>query len=339
MAERVLVTGGSGFVGVHCLGQLLEQGYETRTTVRSLRREADVRAMLDRGGVDHDRLEVVEADLLADDGWDKAASGCDYVLHVASPFPAVQPKDDDELIRPAVEGTLRVLTAARDEGVRRVVLTSSFAAIGYGHRDDRRRDESQWTELDGPGVYPYIRSKTLAERAAWELAAQGGFELSVVNPVGVIGPVWGSDLSTSIALVKRLLDGAVPGLPKLSFGLVDVRDVADLHLRAMTAPEAKGERFLAISGEGTPMVEVARALKAHLGEAARKVPTRQVPDVLVRLGALFDASLRQVTPSLGKVNRATSAKAQRVLGWQPRSVEESVADTGRSLVDLGLVKR
>jgi dihydroflavonol-4-reductase len=338
MAERVLVTGGSGFVGVHCVAQLLEQGYQTRTTVRSLRRESDIRAMLDHAAVDHAGLEVAEADLLADDGWDKAVDGCDYVLHVASPFPSVQPKDDDELIRPAREGTLRVLSAARDAGVKRVVLTSSFAAIGYGHRDDRVRDETQWTDLDGPGVYAYIRSKTLAERAAWELAQEGGLELSVVNPVGVIGPVWGSDLSTSIALVKRLLDGGVPGLPKLSFGLVDVRDVADLHLRALTAPEAKGERFLAISGEGTPMVEVARALKEHLGEAARRVPTRQLPDALVRLGALFDASLRQVTPSLGKVNRATSKKAQQVLGWQPRAVEESVVDTGRSLVELGLVK-
>jgi nucleoside-diphosphate-sugar epimerase len=338
MAPRVLVTGGSGFIGVHCLAQLLEQGYRTRTTVRSLRREADIRAMLDRAGVAHDALELTEADLLHDDGWDKAVDACDYVLHVASPFPEVQPRDDDELVRPAREGTVRVLEAAREAGVKRVVLTSSFAAIGYGHREDRIRDESEWTELDGPGVYAYIRSKTLAERAAWELAKEGGFELSVVNPVGVIGPVWGSDLSTSIALVKRLLDGKVPGLPKLTFGLVDVRDVADLHLRAMTAPEAKGERFLAISGEGTTLLEVAHALKQHLGDAARKVPTRQLPDALVRLGALFDASLRQVTPSLGKANRATSAKAQQLLGWQPRSVEESLADTGRSLVELGLVR-
>lgn len=339
MAGRVLVTGGSGFVGVHCLAQLLEQGYSARTTVRSLRREPDVRAMLDRGGVDHAALELAEADLLSDDGWDKAVDGCDYVLHVASPFPAVQPKDDEELIRPAREGTLRVLRAAREAGVKRVVLTSSFAAIGYGHTDDRLRDESEWTDLDGPGVYPYIRSKTLAERAAWELAKEGGIELSVVNPVGVIGPVWGSDLSTSIALVKRLLDGAVPGLPRLSFGIVDVRDVADLHLRAMTAPDANGERFLAIAGEGTTMAEVARVLKEHLGDAARRVPTRQLPDVLVRVAALFDASLRQVTPSLGKANRATSAKAQRLLGWQPRTVEESLVDTGRSLLELGLVKR
>lgn len=339
MRERVLVTGGSGFIGVHCVAQLLERGYRARTTVRSMRREADVRAMLDRAGVPHASLELVEADLLDDSGWDEAVDGCDYVLHVASPFPNAQPKDDDELIRPAREGTLRVLSAARDAGVRRVVLTSSFGAIGYGHREDRLRDETSWTDLEGPGVFAYVRSKTLAERAAWELAKQGGFELSVVNPVGVIGPVWGPDLSTSITLVKRLLDGAVPGLPRLTFGLVDVRDVADLHLRAMVAPEAKGERFLAIAGEGTGMTEVARVLKEHLGDAARRVPTRQVPDALVRLAALFDPSLRQVTPTLGKANRATGAKAQQVLGWTPRTVEESLVDTGRSLVELGLVKR
>ena len=179
----VLVTGGSGFVGVHCLVQLLQQGHDARTTVRSVRREADVRAMLDRAGVDHGRLTFVEADLLSDDGWDAAVEGCEHVLHVASPFPNVQPKDPDELIRPARDGALRVLRASRDAGVRRVVLTSSFAAIGYGHKDDRLRDETQWTDLDGPGVYPYIQSKTIAERAAWDFVAEGGLELSVVNPV------------------------------------------------------------------------------------------------------------------------------------------------------------
>ena len=334
----VLVTGGSGFVGVHCLAQLLEQGHEVRTTVRSARRADDVRTMLDRVGVAHDRLTFAEADLLSDAGWTEAVEGCEYVHHVASPFPSVQPKDPDELIRPARDGALRVLRASRDAGVRRVVLTSSFAAVGYGHKDDRLRDETQWTDLHGPGVYPYIRSKTISERAAWDFVAEGGPELSVVNPVGVIGPVWGSDLSTSIELVKRLLDGGVPALPRLTFGLVDVRDVADLHIKAMTAPEAAGERFLAISGEGTSILDVAKALKAHLGEAARKVPTRQVPDLVVRIGALFDAQMRQVTPSLGKVNRATSEKAQRVLGWKPRDVEESVVETGRTLLELGLIK-
>ena len=337
MSDRVLVTGGTGFVGVHCLVQLLEQGYAARTTVRSLRREADVRTMLDRAGVDHSGLELAEADLLADDGWDKAVDGCDYVLHVASPFPPKQPKDPDELIRPARDGALRALKASQAAGVKRVVLTSSFAAIGYGHREDKLFDERDWTDLDGPGVYPYVMSKTIAERAAWRYAEESGLELTTVNPVGVVGPVLGPNLSTSIEIVQRLLTGKVPGLPRLSFGLVDVRDVADLHLRAMTAPAAAGERFLAVSGESTTAREIAEALRAGLGPQARKVPTRGVPDLALRVAALFDPTVRQVLPSLGKQNRSSSAKAVELLGWSPRPVAESVVDTARSLIDLGIV--
>jgi nucleoside-diphosphate-sugar epimerase len=338
MSERVLVTGGTGFIGVHCLVQLLQQGFEARTTVRSLRREPDVRAMLDRAGVDHGSLELAEADLLSDDGWDKAVDGCDYVLHVASPFPPKQPKDPDELIRPARDGALRALRAAHAAGVKRVVLTSSFAAIGYGHDDDRLFDERDWTDLDGPGIYPYVQSKTLAERAAWQYAEESGLQLTTVNPVGVIGPVLGPDLSTSIEIVQRLITGRVPGIPRLSFGLVDVRDVADLHLRAMTAPAAAGERFLAVSGESTTAREIAEALRAGLGAQARKVPTRGVPDFLLRAGALFDPTIRQVLPSLGKSNRSSNAKAVEVLGWSPRPVAESVVDTARSLFELSIVR-
>lgn len=338
MSERVLVTGGTGFIGVHCLVQLLQQGFEARTTVRSLRREPDVRAMLDRAGVDHSDLELAEADLMSDDGWDKAVDGCDYVLHVASPFPPKQPRDADELIRPARDGALRALRAAHGAGVKRVVLTSSFAAIGYGHDADRLFDERDWTDLDGPGIYPYVQSKTLAERAAWQYAEESGLQLATVNPVGVIGPVLGPDLSTSIEIVQRLITGKVPGIPRLSFGLVDVRDVADLHLRAMTAPAAAGERFLAVSGESTTAREIADALRAGLGPQARKVPTRGVPDFLLRAGALFDPTIRQVLPSLGKSNRSSNAKAVEVLGWSPRPVAESVVDTARSLIDLNIVK-
>jgi nucleoside-diphosphate-sugar epimerase len=337
MAERVLVTGGSGFVGIHCLVQLIEQGYETRTTVRTVAREGAVRAMLQRAGADPGGLDFAHAELTTDTGWAEAVAGCDYVLHVASPFPSVQPTDPEELIRPARDGALRVLRAARDAGTKRVVLTSSFAAIGYGHRKDKLFDERDWTCVDGPGVTPYAQSKTLAERAAWEFADAEGLPLAVVNPVAVTGPPLGTDLSTSIEIVKRMLEGSMPAIPKLSMGLVDVRDVADLHLRAMTAPEAVGQRFLAISGETTPMIDVARALKAGLGDRAGKVPTRQVPDILVRIGALRDPSLRQVTARLGKDNRASNAKARSVLGWKPRGVEESVVDTARALLDLGIV--
>jgi dihydroflavonol-4-reductase len=249
--ETVLVTGGSGFVGVHCVLQLLGAGYRVRTTVRSLNRESDVRAMLKVGGVQPgDALSFAAADLNSDAGWPDAVSGCDYVLHVASPFPPAAPRHEDELIVPARDGALRVLRASRDAGVRRVVLTSSFAAIGYGHNAvNRPFTEEDWTDPT-QDIGAYVKSKTLAERAAWDFIDQEGgrLELSVVNPVGVFGPVLGPDYSTSIMLVRRLVDGDVPGLPNMSFGVVDVRDVASLHLLAMTSPAAKGQRFLSISG-------------------------------------------------------------------------------------------
>jgi nucleoside-diphosphate-sugar epimerase len=336
--ELVLVTGGSGFVGSHCILQLLDRGYRVRTTVRSLDREAGVRAMLKCGG---DRLSFGAADLMSDQGWPEAAAGCDYVLHVASPFPLNVPKDENELIVPAREGALRLLRAARDADVKRVVLTSSFAAIGYGHPpSDRPFTEADWTDLTSADVSPYVKSKTLAERAAWDFIARegGALELAVVNPVGVFGPVLGPDFSTSIEIVKRLMDGAIPGCPRLSFGVVDVRDVADLHLRAMTDPAAKGERFLAIAGDFMTMQQIALALKARMGDAAKRVPTRVLPDWLLRVVSIFDTSLKQITPELGKFKNATSEKARRVLGWSPRSNEDALVATARSLMELGLLK-
>src|SRR4051794_18372729 len=340
--STVLVTGGSGFIGAHCILQLLEAGHRVRTTVRSLAREADVRAMLRTGGADPgDRLSFAAADLERDAGWRDAVDGCEYVLHVASPFPAAVPAHEDELIVPARDGALRVLRAARDAGVRRVVLTSSFAAIGYGHPPRTAPfDERDWTDPAGSDVRPYVKSKTVAERAAWDFVARegGALELSVVNPVGVFGPVLGPDYSTSILIVQRLMDGAVPGCPRLYFGVVDVRDVADLHILAMTSPAAKGERFLAVSGDFMSIVEIAKVLKTRLGGAARRVPTRQIPDWLVRLAAIRDPSVKQILPELGKVKNATSAKAQRLLGWHPRSREDAIVATAESLLRLGLLK-
>ena len=340
--STVLVTGGSGFIGSHCILQLLAGGHQVRTTVRSLEREADVRALLKQGGAEPgDRLSFFAADLEQDAGWQPAAAGCDYVLHVASPFPPNIPKDENELIVPAREGALRVLRASRDAGVKRVVLTSSFAAIGYGHPpQDAPFNETNWTDPNGDDVRSYVKSKTLAERAAWDFIAKEGrqLELSVVNPVGVFGPVLGPDYSTSILIVQRLMDGAVPGCPKLYFGVVDVRDVADLHLRAMTQPAAKGERFLAVAGDFLSMLEIAKVLKSRLGEAAKRVPTRQLPNWLVRLASLRDPAVKQIVPELGKRKNATNEKAKRVLGWAPRSNEESIVATAESLVRLGLLK-
>src|ERR1700723_2966127 len=291
--ELVLVTGGSGFIGAHCILQLLNAGYRVRTTVRSLNREAGVRAMLKVGGAEPTgpALSFAATDLMADAGWPAAVAGCDFVLHVASPFPLGVPKHEDELIVPAREGALRVLRASRDAGVKRVVLTSSFAAIGYGHAPQQAPfNETDWTDPTGGDMTAYVKSKTLAERAAWDfIAAEGGaLELSVVNPVVVFGPVLGPDYSPSVLLIHRLMSGGVPGNPKLTFGVVDVRDVADLHLRAMVHPAAKGERFLGVAGDFIWIRDIAKVLKDRLGEAAGKVPTRQLPNWLVRLAALRD---------------------------------------------------
>lgn len=339
--ELVLVTGGSGFIGAHCILQLLQAGYRVRTTVRSLKREADVRAMLKTGGAEPGRaLSFAAADLTSDAGWPEAVAGCDYVLHVASPFPPAAPKHEDELIVPAREGALRVLRAARDAGVKRVVLTSSFAAIGYGQKPQAAPyDETSWTDPNGHAG-AYVKSKTLAERAAWDFIARegGALELSVVNPVGVLGPVLGPDYSTSIMIVQRLMDGAMPGCPRLTFGLVDVRDVADLHIRAMTNPAAKGERFLAVTGDFISIQDIAMVLKARMGDAARRVPTKLLPDWLLRLVALGDPAVAQIVPELGKLKNATNEKAKRVLGWAPRSAEDAIVATAESLVALGLLK-
>jgi nucleoside-diphosphate-sugar epimerase len=340
--SSVLVTGGSGFVGSHTILQLLAAGHQVRATVRDLSREASVRAMLKVGGAEPgDRLSFVAADLESDAGWPQAVAGCDYVLHVASPFPLENPRHDDELIVPAREGALRVLRAARDAGVKRVVMTSSFAAIGYGHANNTVPfNEADWTDISGNDVQPYIKSKTLAEHAAWDFIARegGALELSVVNPVGIFGPVLGADFSSSIGIVQRMMDGGMPGAPKIHFGVVDVRDVADLHLRAMTHPAAKGERFLAVAGDSMSLHQVAKVLRARMGAAAKRVPRFQPPNWLVRLAARRDPSMRPAVPQLGRVRNASNEKARRLLGWAPRRSEEAIVATAESLVRLGLLK-
>jgi dihydroflavonol-4-reductase len=337
--STVLVTGGSGFVGSYVVLQLLSAGHAVRTTVRSLKREESVRTMLRAGGADPgERLSFFAADLERDGGWSEAVAGCDYVIHVASPIPVAAPKSEDELIVPARDGTLRVLRLARDAGVKRVVVTSSGGAVYYGHpQQEAPFDETSWTNLDGE-LSAYVKSKAVAERAAWDfMAAEGGaLELAVINPAGIFGPLLGTDVSSSIELVKRLMDG-MPGCPRLHFGVVDVRDVADLHVRAMTHPAAKGERFIAVSGRAMSMLDIARTLRARLGDAAKRVPTRELPDWLVRVVGRFSAPVRTLVPMLGNVRNATSAKAERLLGWKPRSREDAVVATAESLLKFGIV--
>jgi len=340
--STVLVTGGSGFIGSHCILQLLAAGHQVRTTVRNLARERDVRAMLKQGGADAgDRLSFYAANLESDAGWADAARGCEYVLHVASPIPPGVPKHEDELIVPARDGALRVLRAAREASVKRVVMTSSFAAIAYGHKPQNvPYNENDWTELDGRHVAAYPKSKTIAERAAWDFVAKegGGLELSVVNPVAVFGPVMGPDYSPSILIIQRLMDGALPGCPRLYFGIVDVRDVADLHIRAMTNPAAKGERFLAVAGPTMSMRDIALVLKARFGDAAKRVPTREIPNWLVRIVAMRDPAAKSILPELGVIKSATNEKAKRMLGWAPHSNEDAIAASAESLLRLGLLK-
>ena len=339
MNGTVLVTGGSGFVGSHVLLQLLNAGYTVRTTLRSLDKEPSVRAMLDNAGAKTEgRLLFFVADLLHDDGWAEACAGCDYVMHVASPLTAT--KNEEEVIRPAVDGVLRVLRAAREASVKRVVFTSTCGAIYYGHPPRAEPfDEAIWTNVNGDDMSAYVKSKALAERAAWDfMKTEGGaLELSVVNPSGIFGPALGPDYSSSLDLIKRLLNGSMPACPDLWFGVVDVRDVADLHLRAMTAPEAKSERFIATQGGAVSMLEIAKVLKARLGEQAKHVPTRKLPNFIVKFIALFNVEMRDLVPLLGKARNATSAKAQRMLGWKPRSWEDSVIATAESLLKLGVV--
>ena len=336
-ADSVFVSGGSGYIAGFLIRQLLSEGWTVHTTVRSLAREAEVRQLL---AVDHRRLKFFAADLNADAGWTEAMAGFSHVAHLASPLPRGVPKDADELIVPARDGALRALRAAKAVGVRRFVMTSSVAAIAYGRGHGVHHfTEADWTRLDEPGITPYIQSKTIAERAArdWVAAEGAGIEFCTINPSVVLGPVWSRDYSASVFIVKKLLDGSMPGCPDIGFGVVDVRDVADLHVRALRAPGMAGERFIA-SGRFMKLREIADVLRAALGPQARKVPTRNVPDWLVRVTALFNPLARAALSELGAVRHQDASHAKAVLGWATRPEEQSIVECARCLTELGIVK-
>lgn len=337
--ERVLVTGGTGFVAIHCILQLLEKGYQVRTTVRSLPRKHEVLDMLMSVGVEVlDRVEFVETDLSSDKNWDEAVKDCTYVLHVASPIGLKIPKDENEMIMPAVEGVVRVLKAARDGGVKRVVLTSNFGAVGYSHHDKTTLiTEEDWTDPKEKGLSAYNKSKVFAERAAWNfMRFEGGaLELSVINPVGIFGPAIGKKLSSGFDLLNRVLNGSMKAIPNITLGIVDVRDVADLHIRAMTNAKAKGQRFLAIAGGILSLPEIAGFLKIYLGTDGDRISTKKMPDWAIHLAALFNPIAKSVVPQLGRYRSASNAKAKSVLGWSPRSNEEALLATAESLIAIG----
>lgn len=332
--RTVLVTGGSGYIAGFLIRLLVEHGWTVRTTVRSLAKEAATRAAL---GIDDDRLTFFAADLTDDAGWAEAMAGCTHVAHVASPFPAGKVTDAD-LVPPARDGALRALRFARAAGVKRVVMTSSVAAIAYGH-DKPLYSEADWTDPDAPGVAPYIKSKTVAERAArdWMAREGAGMEFCTINPSAVLGPLLSDDYSTSIQFVERMMDGSMPGYPRIGFAVVDVRDLAELHRLALEAPGIDGERFIA-AGRFVMMGEVAALLRERLGTAARRVPKRQLPDVVLKLLALFDGSIRQVVGELGRVRAVDPGHTAAVLGWRTRDESESIEDTARSLIARGIVK-
>ncbi|MFL6125700.1 SDR family oxidoreductase [Actinophytocola sp.] len=315
MAEQVLVTGATGFVAGHVIADLRAHGYLVRGTARQ---PGD---------------GVVAADLTRDEGWAEAVEGCDYVVHVASPFPIEAPKSDDELVRPAVDGTLRVLRAAVAAGVKRVVLTSSVAAVASGHSGGGVLTEADWSVVDRSPAYQ--KSKTLAERAAWDFARESGLELVSVNPGLVLGPLLDTKLSTSVQLVHRLLTRDVPASPKMGFSVVDVRDVATAHRLALETPAAAGNRYI-VAGEHLWLRELAVMLAEEFNPTGYRVPTAPLPTWLFHVVALFDASVRPAKAFIGRREDVSADKARRELGWTSRPARESILDTAHSLIELGL---
>lgn len=340
MAKTILVTGGTGYIGGEVIGLLLERGHRVHTTVRSRANgEAKLRGRWPGAG---ERLQIFQAELTDDAGWAEANAGCDAVAHVASPLPVAVPRDEKELIVPAREGTLRALRFAHAAGVGHLVQTSSNAAISYGHPKARTAfDERDWTNVDWPGLQPYIKSKAVAERAArdWVAANAPGMAFCSINPVLVLGPVASADFSASVEVVRRMLTGGVPMIPNVGFSIVDVRDVAMLHVLALEAEPAtiRSERFAA-STEFVWMADIARLLREHLGRDARKVPTRRMPDVLLRLMGLVSRDIRQLTGEIGAKRTLSGQHARDRLGWTTRAAERTIVDTARSLIAQGIVR-
>ncbi|MEO1023471.1 MAG: aldehyde reductase [Bacteroidota bacterium] len=341
MSKTVLLTGVTGFLGSHTAIQLLEKGYQVTGTLRSMNRADSIRAVIAKHTSHVDQLTFVEADLLDREIWKKLMSGVTYVQHIASPFPRTMPKNDDELIEPAIQGTLSVLQAAADQGVKRVVLTSSTGAVVYGKEKSERGgvySEQDWTNTDqSDDVTPYFKSKTLAEKAAWSFIDEQthSLELATVCPGAILGPVLESDFGTSANIVIKCMDGSIPALPDIGFDMVDVRSVAELLILAMDRPEAANQRFIGTNGYYS-FKEVAGILKAHFPD--RKIPQRVLPNFMVRLISNFDATLKPILIDLSVEREAPASKAKNVLGWKPIDNEQAVLACAKSALELGLIK-
>ena len=334
MADTVFVTGGTGFVAGWTIAELLKRGYEVRTTVRDIAKAEQVQNAVKRAGVRTDHLSFAVADLTKDEGWDEAAAGCTYVLHVASPLGNEAPRDLDALVAPARDGTLRVLKAAVKAGAKRVVMTSSgAAATPLARKRLKVADETIWTDPNDPAINAYRKSKVLAERAAWEFMNEygGKTEFTTILPADIFGPVLTKSGLGSVQLIQGLLKGTPSAIPHIGFNMIDVRDVAAIHVMAMTAPEAAGERFIA-AGQFMWMNDVAAILRDKLGDRAAKVPTKSMPSFVVRFLALFSPRLRSIVPNLDRSLSFSSEKAHRLLGFTPRLAVETVVDCAESLL-------
>ena len=337
--ETVLVTGGTGFIGLHCLQQLLDKGYKVRTTIRSESRKQEVLEAMKKHSSNCENLEFYIADLLKDDGWKEAVEGSKYVLHVASPFFLGEPENEDVFIKPAVEGTLRVLKACADADVQKVVLTSSFAAVGYGHpREKEVYTEDDWSSVDGE-ISAYAKSKTLAEKAAWEfvenLEESKKFDLTVINPVAVTGPMLTSDIGSSNDFLLKLISGSMPACPKIHMGYIDVRDVAKAHIFSMTEEKTNGERII-VSENEMFFAEVGKTLN----EAGfKKSPTKELPNFLVKIMSFFVGELKTLLSALDRRGDIDKTKAERFFNWEYISTEQSVTETAQQLQEMGLTKQ
>ncbi len=341
MQDTVLVTGGTGFVGGHVILQLLQKGYHVHTTLRSLSRKDEVIDMMKTGGItDLSRLSFFETDLLKDDNWNEAMKNCDYVIHVASPIFLRLPDNEDEMIRPAVEGVIRVLKTARDAGVKRVVMTSNFGAVGYSHKNKAIPiAEENWTDPKEKGLSAYNKSKVMAERAAWDFMRREGrdLELAVVNPMAIFGPSLSAKLSSGFEMLLLVLNGTMKAIPDIHLGIVDVRDVADLHIRAMLHPDAKNQRFLALAGGTMSLLEISRFLKKEMPGISRRASVLPMPTWLLKLTAIFSKRAKAILPLAGVYRNASNEKAKTLLGWMPRSNEEAILSTVNSLIRLQLI--
>ena len=329
--KKVLVTGASGFIAEHCIIELLKNGYSVRGSLRSMNREQEVRDAIKTGASD-ESLEFCKLDLLEDDGWEDAMWDCDYLMHVASPFVIEDPKDENELIKPAKEGTLRALNAAKKAGIKRVVLTSSVAAVN-SHMMSGTSDHTTWTDINSKYVTPYQKSKTIAEKAAWDFYnnqdSNNRIELAVINPGGVMGPQLGNDLGgASTQIVSQLISGKFPMIPALSFPFIDVRDVAILHLKAMTTPEADGKRFIAAHSEPTWMYQVAEVLSAAGYE---KIKLKKAPSFMLKLIGLFDNKTKSLVPMLDKYVPCDNSQTVKILNWEPMPWEQAFIEHAKSI--------